>query len=54
MIAPFTEPVSAIIAPSSITHKSSPQLQLRSRELDPSADNGKDTQYLVEEDKSEC
>lgn len=53
-IGPFTEPVSAILAPSSITHKSSPQLQLRTRELDPSADNGKDTQYLVEEDKSEC
>lgn len=50
----FTEPASAIIAPSSITHKSSPQLQLRTRELDPSADTGKDTQFLVEEDKSEC
>ncbi|XP_039499245.1 low-density lipoprotein receptor-related protein 2 isoform X1 [Drosophila santomea] len=50
----FTEPASAIIAPSSITHKASPQLQLRTRELDPSADTGKDTQFLVEEDKSEC
>jgi low density lipoprotein-related protein 2 len=51
---PFTEPVSAILAPSSITHRTSPQLQLRSRELDPAADTGKDTQNLVEEDKSEC
>jgi low density lipoprotein-related protein 2 len=51
---PFTEPVSAILAPSSITHRTSPQLQLRSRELDPAADTGKDTQMLVEEDKSEC
>lgn len=51
---PFTEPVSAILAPSSITHKSSPTLQLRTKELDPSADTGKDTQQLVEEDKSDC
>lgn len=52
---PFTEPVSAILAPSSITHKqSSPTLQLRNKELDPSADTGKDTQQLVEEDKSDC
>lgn len=51
---PFTEPVSAILAPSSITHRTSPQLQLRTRELDPSVDTGKDTQNLVEEDKSEC
>ncbi|XP_055683188.1 low-density lipoprotein receptor-related protein 2 [Lutzomyia longipalpis] len=50
----FTEPVSAILAPSSITHRTSPQLQLRPRELDPSADTGKDTQQLVEEDKSDC
>uniref|UniRef100_A0A1B0D0A8 Uncharacterized protein n=3 Tax=Phlebotomus papatasi TaxID=29031 RepID=A0A1B0D0A8_PHLPP len=50
----FTEPVSAILAPSSITHRTSPQLQLRARELDPSADTGKDTQQLVEEDKSDC
>ena len=52
---PFTEPVSAILAPSSITHRTSPQLNLRPRELDPSShDTGKDTQLLVEEDKSEC
>lgn len=49
---PFTEPVSAILAPSSITHRtSSPKLQIRPRELDPSqTDTGKDTQQLVEED----
>lgn len=52
--SPFTEPVSAILAPSSITHKQSPTLQIKTRELDPSADTGKDTQHLVEEDKSEC
>lgn len=51
---PFTEPVSAILAPSSITHKTSPTLQLKTRKLDPSADTGKDTQQLVEEDKSDC
>lgn len=52
---PFTEPVSAILAPSSITHRTSPQLNLRARELSPSAhDSGKDTQQLVEEDKSDC
>lgn len=50
------EPASAVIAPSSITHTTSPQLQIRRlRELDPtSVDTGKDTQSLVEEDKSEC
>lgn len=46
----FMEPPSAILAPSSVTHKSSPQVQLRHRELDPTADTGKDTQKLVEED----
>lgn len=53
---PFVEPASAIIAPSSITHRTSPQLQIRRpKELNPSAsDTGKDTQALVEEDKSEC
>lgn len=54
---PFTEPVSAILAPSSITHRTSPQLHLRPKELSPSShDTGKDTQLLVEEeeDKSEC
>lgn len=52
--SPFSEPVSAILAPSSITHKTSPTLQLKTRKLDPSADTGKDTQQLVEEDKSDC
>lgn len=51
----FRETVSAILAPSSMTHKTSPQLQVRHRELDPSnIDTGKDTQHLVEEDHSEC
>lgn len=50
-----TEPSSAILAPSSIIQKSSPQIHIRHRELDPtSVDSGKDTQKLVEEDKSEC
>ncbi|XP_017778488.1 PREDICTED: low-density lipoprotein receptor-related protein 2 isoform X2 [Nicrophorus vespilloides] len=46
----FTEPPSAILAPSSVIHRSSPQINIRHRELDPSADTGKDTQKLVEED----
>lgn len=46
----FTEPPSAVIAPSSVTHRSSPQVHVRHRELDPSVDTGKDTQKLVEED----
>jgi len=49
------EPPSAILAPSSITHKSSPQLNIRHKEVNPSGvDTGKDTQCLVEEDDSEC
>lgn len=49
------ETSSAILAPSSIIQKSSPQIHIRHRELDPSTvDSGKDTQKLVEEDKSEC
>ena len=49
------EPPSAILAPSSVTHKSSPQLNIRHKELNPSGvDTGKDTQCLVEEDDSEC
>lgn len=49
------EPSSAILAPSSIIQKSSPQIHIRHRELDPTTiDSGKDTQKLVEEDKSEC
>ncbi|XP_071451711.1 low-density lipoprotein receptor-related protein 2 [Hetaerina americana] len=44
----------AVLPPSSIIQRSSPP-QLRRRELDPtSTDTGKDTQKLVEEDKSEC
>lgn len=55
-VGPFTEPVSAILAPSSITHRTpSPKLQIRPRELNPSnTDTGKDTQQLVEEDKTDC
>lgn len=54
-LGPFIEPVSAILAPSSITHRTSPQLNLRPKELSPSShDTGRDTQLLVEEDKSEC
>ncbi|XP_063240571.1 low-density lipoprotein receptor-related protein 2 [Bacillus rossius redtenbacheri] len=53
MGAPCPEPASAILAPSSIVTRSSPQIQIRHRELDPSStDTGKDTQKLVEEDKS--
>ena len=49
----FAEAPSAIIAPSSVTHKSSPQF--RQKETAPSAvDTGKDTQCLVTEDDSEC
>lgn len=47
-------PASAVLAPSSVTTRTSPQIQIRHRELDPSADTGKDTQKLVEEDKSDC
>ena len=49
----FVEPPSAILAPSSVTHKSSPHI--RHKELAPSSvDTGKDTQCLVTEDDSEC
>jgi len=49
----FAEAPSAIIAPSSVTHKSSPQF--RHKETAPSSvDTGKDTQCLVTEDDSEC
>ncbi|CAG0879500.1 unnamed protein product [Darwinula stevensoni] len=42
---------SAVITPSSVIQKASPQIQIRQRELDPtSVDTGKDTQQLVEED----
>ncbi|XP_024940882.1 low-density lipoprotein receptor-related protein 2 isoform X2 [Cephus cinctus] len=47
--------VPAEIKPSSIQHKEPPQVHLKRRELDPTPnDSGKDTQQLVEEDKSEC
>ena len=46
---------SAILSPSSVIHKSSPQIQLRQTALNPnSAETDKDTAALVEEDKSEC
>jgi len=49
----FAETPSAILAPSSVTHKSSPQF--RQKETAPSSvDTGKDTQCLVTEDDSEC
>ncbi|XP_066588132.1 low-density lipoprotein receptor-related protein 2 isoform X2 [Prorops nasuta] len=45
----------AEMKPSSIQHKEPPQLHIKRRELDPTTvDSGKDTQQLVEEDKSEC
>lgn len=44
------EPASAILAPSSVVQKASPQIQRRHRELEPATtDTGKDTQMLVEE-----
>ena len=44
-----------VLALSSVTHKNSPQLATRHKEVSPSAvDTGKDTQCLVEEDDSEC
>ncbi|XP_043484789.1 low-density lipoprotein receptor-related protein 2 [Leptopilina heterotoma] len=47
--------VPAEMKPSSIQHKEAPQLHFKRRELDPTPiDSGKDTQQLVEEDKSEC
>lgn len=49
------EPASAVLAPSSVIQRASPQIHVRHRDLDPtSTDSGKDTQKLVEEDKSEC
>ncbi|XP_048506028.1 low-density lipoprotein receptor-related protein 2 isoform X2 [Athalia rosae] len=47
--------VPAEMKPSSVQQKDPPQLHLKRRELDPTPiDSGKDTQQLVEEDKSEC
>jgi len=46
---------SAILSPSSVIHKSSPQIPIRQTALNPnSKDTDKDTANLVEEDKSEC
>ncbi|XP_074098383.1 low-density lipoprotein receptor-related protein megalin isoform X1 [Cotesia typhae] len=46
--------VPAEMKPSSMQHKELPQLHHKRRELDPTTiDSGKDTQQLVEEDKSE-
>jgi hypothetical protein len=51
---PDNMPPSAVIAPSSVTHKGSPVVR-RPKEVAPSTvDTGKDTQCLVEEDDSEC
>ena len=50
----FDQPAAAILAPSSVTHKSSPQLAARHKEVSPAVDTGKDTQCLVEEDDSDC
>ncbi|CAH1397949.1 unnamed protein product [Nezara viridula] len=48
------EPSSAVLAPSVVMSKSPGKGRGRHRDLDPSADTGKDTQKLVEEDKSDC
>lgn len=46
---------SAVLLPSAVVHRSSPQVQVRQFTLNPtSIDTDKDTQQLVEEDKSEC
>lgn len=46
---------SAVLPPSSVIHRSSPTVQIRQVALNPtSVDTDKDTQFLVEEDKSEC
>lgn len=46
---------SAVLPPSSVVHRSSPQVQIRQIALSPtSIETDKDTQQLVEEDKSEC
>lgn len=47
--------IPAEMKPSSVQHKEPPTIHLKRRELDPTPiDSGKDTQHLVEEDKSEC
>lgn len=46
---------SAVLHPSMVLHRSSPHVPLRQTALDPTTvDTDKDTQNLVEEDKSEC
>ena len=51
----FMDAPSAVLPPSSVIHKSSPQMAIRHKELAPSSvDTGKDTQCLVTEDDSEC
>ena len=53
--AGFMDAPSAVLPPSSVIHKSSPQMAVRHKELVPSTvDTGKDTQCLVTEDDSEC
>lgn len=52
---PKVEPASAVLAPSSIIQRSSPQIHKRHREVNPAtSDTGKDTQKLVEDDRSDC
>lgn len=50
----FSKFTSAILSPSSVIHKSSPQIQMRQTALNPnSTDTDKDTAQLVEEDKTD-
>lgn len=50
-----TLPSSAMISPSSVVHKNSPQIMVRQTSLNPTlSETDKDTVHLVEEDKSEC
>lgn len=49
-------PALAVLSPTAMMQKASPNIQLRKKELSPSSnDTGKDTQKLVvEDDNSEC
>lgn len=49
-------PALAVLSPSAMMQKTSPNIQIRKKELSPSCnDTGKDTQKLVvEDDNSEC
>lgn len=49
-------PALAVLSPSAMMQKASPNIQIRKKELSPSSnDTGKDTQKLVvEDDNSEC